>query len=305
MSGPRRARSAVRYSLFVVVVLTAAFIPTASRTAARVAPTQVSYNNALYGSANGFDTCAAKTSSMLSDWWNGTPWWEIGVYLGGSEGQHQGCYDGAYDVDLALSYGYGVTLYWYGPQIGDGCQLPNSIKPFMYFFSGSNTTTAYNQGVAEADSASASATAAHLPAGVRIFYDLEAYNGTSTCRAAAKSFINGWDHEMALNTSFWGAAYGSSCASFVSDWASIASVPIAISPSDVGGGQNDGGLDNGSAFGYPCLSDGAWTNDQRVGQFSIDNHTYGSTALTIDENCADSYLPSTQTGVNSTCSDVL
>lgn len=179
------------------------------------APPASAYNNSLYRNDNGFDTCAAKTQTMLTAWWTGTPWFEIGMYLGGSVGQSPAisCYDGSAAVDRALNTGYAVTLYWYGPQNGSGCQ----IRSFAYYFS-SNTTTAYNQGVHEADLASAAATAAGLPFATRIFYDMEAYgvNGTN-CRAAAKSFINGWDHELAVNSPFWGAAYGSSCASYPID----------------------------------------------------------------------------------------
>lgn len=304
MPRSRVVRSLGRVLGLLALALTVLGSPTDGSPALRVAPAEVSYNNALYTTTNGFDTCAAKTNQMLSDWFNGTPWYDIGVYLGGSEGQHKKCYDGAFAVDLALSYGYGVTLYWFGPQIGGTCPLQGT--GFTHFFSGSDTTAAYNAGVAEADSASSSATAGHLPVGSRIFYDMEAYSGTSTCRAAAKSFINGWDHELNVNTPFFGAAYGSSCGSSPADWATIANVPIAISPADANANLPDGGLDNGSAFGYPCLSDAAWTTHQRVGQFSIDfGHKYGSTTQAVDENCADSYLPSNSTAVSGTCSDVL
>jgi hypothetical protein len=217
-------------------------------------------------------------------------------------GQVLGCYDGSAAVDRALNTGYGVTLYWYGPQLGSPC----NIRSFAHYIS-LNTTTAYNQGVAEADAANSAAIAAGLPFATRIFYDMEAYYANSGCRAAAKSFINGWDHELAFNTAFWGSAYGSSCASYVSDWATIANVPVAISPADTNPNITSGGLDNGSAFGYPCLSNGLWTNDQRVGQFSYDTDgTYNGVHFNIDENCADSYLPNhINAGYSGACSDVL
>lgn len=238
---------------------------------------------------------------MLTAWWTGTPWWDIGMYLGGSVGASLGCNDGAAAVDRALNTGYGATLYWYGPQLGSGCQ----IRSFSHYIS-LNTTTAYNQGVTEANAANTAAIAAGLPVLTRIFYDMEAYYANSGCRAAAKSFIDGWDHQLAFNTAFWGAAYGSSCASYVSDWTTIANVPIAISPADTNPNITSGGLDNGSAYGYPCLSDGLWVNDQRVGQFSYDTDgTYNGVHFNIDENCADSYLPSIFGTESSGCSDVL
>ena len=295
-----RKRARPRYRLFpaaVIAILTLSSAPQAS-----------AYNNSLYRNDNGFDTCLSKSQTMLTAWWSGTPWFEIGMYLGGSVGQDKGCYDGATAVDRALNTGYAVTLYWYGPQNGSGCQL----STFTHYFS-SNTTTAYNQGVHEADLASAAATAAGLPYATRIFYDMEGYGtGGTNCRAAAKSFINGWDHELALNSPFWGAAYGSSCASYPTDWAGIANVPQAISPSGANASNPNGGIDNGSAYGYTCLSDGLWTNDQRVGQFSYDTSDANGNPLVyngvhlsaIDENCADSYLPSIQGTESNTCSDI-
>jgi hypothetical protein len=255
------------------------------------------YYAEVYQTTNGFDTCDAKSQTMLSDWWNGTPWWEIGMYLGGSVGRSLGCYDGAAAVDAALNTGYGVVPYWYGPQLGSPCNM----RPFSSYIS-LNTATAYSQGVSEANSANSAARAAGLPLGTPIFYDMESYNGYSECRAAASAFINGWDYQLNKNTAFWGSAYGSSCASYPSDWASIPNVPFSISPSDAQGT----GLDNGSVYGYPCLSDRAWAYHQRVGQFSQDSHCYNNYFLYIDENCADAQLPTKYGGgVASSCSDLL
>lgn len=279
--------------LVVVAALLAGFL-TSPAPRAEAGP----YYNVMYKTTNGFDTCASKTPTMLSDWWLGTPWWEIGMYLGGSVGLSLGCYDGASAVDSALNTGYGVTLYWYGPQLGSPCD----IVPFSHYIS-LNTTTAYNQGVSEANSANSAATAAGLPIGAPIFYDMEAYYANSGCRAAAEAFINGWDHQINYNTDFWGSAYGSSCASYPSDWASIANVPFSISPADA---QSSTVLDNGSQYGYPCLSNSLWDADQRVGQFSQDYHTYNGLNLGVDENCADADLPSTSSaGISAGCSDVL
>jgi Domain of unknown function (DUF1906) len=299
--GSARKRSHSRFGLFSAAVV-AVFVLSGPP------PANASYNNSLYSNDNGFDTCLAKSQTMLTGWWTGTPWYEIGMYLGGSVGHDKGCDDGTAAVDRALNTGYAVTLYWYGPQNGSGCQL----STFTHYFS-SNTTTAYNQGVAEADLAKAAATAAGLPTLTRIFYDMEGYATSGTnCRTAAKSFINGWDHELAVNSPFWGAAYGSSCASYPTDWAGISDVPVAISPSGVDARNPNGGIDNGSAYGYLCLSDSLWVHDQRVGQFSTDTSDSNGNPLvyngvhlsSIDENCADSYLPSIFGTESQTCNDI-
>ncbi len=289
---PARLSTGSRRTLGLLVLVAALFGGFLTPQAAP--PAAATYYYTLYHNANGFDTCAAKTQTMLSDWWNGTPWYDIGVYLGGSVGQSLGCYDGAAAVDRALNTGYGVTLYWYGPQLGYPCNM----RSFSSYIS-LNTTTAYNQGVAEAGHASYAASVAHLPFATQIFYDMEAYYANSGCRAASKAFINGWVHQLFYNTAWNGAAYGSSCASYPTDWTSIANVPSAVSPSDTA-------LDNGSVYGYPCLANGYWSQHQRVGQFSTDNHTYNGYNLYVDENCADTYLPSIFSGTTGAgCSDVL
>lgn len=288
---PARLSTGSRRTLGLLVLVAALF---GGFLTPQAPPAAASYYDTLYQNANGFDTCSAKTQTMLSDWWNGTPWYDIGVYLGGSVGQSLGCYDGAAAVDRALNTGYGVTLYWYGPQLGSPCNM----RSFSSYIS-LNTTTAYNQGVSQANSASSAAAAAHLPFASTIFYDMEAYYANSGCRAASKAFINGWDHQLFYNTAWDDGAYGSSCASYPSDWASIANVPYAISPADTA-------LDNGSVYGYPCLSNGYWSQNQRVGQFSTDNHTYNGYNLYVDENCADTYLPSIFSGTTGAgCRDVL
>jgi hypothetical protein len=280
--------------LFLVVALLAGFLtPQAPRA-------EAAYYTVLYHTTNGFDTCAAKTQTMLSDWWNGTPWWDIGVYLGGSVGHSVGCDDGAAAVDRALNTGYGVVLYWYGPQLGPPC----NVTTYSNYIS-LNTTTAYNQGVSEANSASSAASAAHLPYASIIFYDMEGYYANSGCRAASKAFINGWDHQLFYNTAWNDGAYGSSCSSYVSDWASIANVPTSISPSDA---NPPPGLDNASVDGYPCLSNSLWSQHQRVGQNSNAGfHKYNNYGIYVDENCTDTYyLPSPLSGgVSAGCSDVL
>jgi len=111
---------------------------------------------------------------------------------------------------------------------------------------------------------------------------------------------------------YWGAAYGSSCASYPTDWAGISNVPAAISPSGANASDPNGGLDNGSAYGHTCLNDGLWPNDQRVGQFSYDTSDANGNPLiyngvhlpAIDENCADSYLPSKFGTESNTCRDI-
>ena len=71
------------------------------------------------------------------------------------------------------------------------------------------------------------------------------------------------------------------------DWATIANVPIAVSPADTNPNITSGGLDNGSAYGYPCLSDGKWKYDQRVGQFSYVNRTdFGGDSIVLQEDGA-------------------
>ncbi|HEX5465963.1 MAG TPA: glycoside hydrolase domain-containing protein [Candidatus Limnocylindrales bacterium] len=229
-----------------------------------------------YVLAEGFDTCANVSAATLSAWWNGTPWYVYGTYLGGSGGAYVGCVPMSQaTINSAIGQGWALEPFWYGRQMPSSCireTYPSTISL--------NTTTAYSQGKSEADSANTAAASFGYGTFDIIYYDLEATGDSSACIAAAKAFVNGWEYELAYFTAYWGGLYGSSCSSNLSSFASIANVPRAIAPRDVN-------HDPTGVYGLSCLSDSLWDNEQRIHQLAaMVPLMYGGHSLVVDEDCA-------------------
>lgn len=250
-------------------------------------------NNGVYVNTNGFDTCNNMTHAQLYDWWNGTPWWHIGMYLGGSVGTAVRCGPmSSAQINDAIGIGFGVVLFWYGPQMASPC----AEKPYAHYIS-LNTTTAYNQGVSEADAASRAASAAGVPVNAEIYYDMEGFYGDSGCVTAAQAFVNGWDSELRYNTPFAPSVYGSSCSSYISSYASITNKPDDIAPAD----QND----VPGVYNQACLPNTEWVHDQRIAQFSGEDYMgFGGYVQYFDEACSDGSLVTAGGNTSATCTDV-
>jgi len=232
--------------------------------------------------AEGFDTCTDPlTNAKLLAWWNNTPIWTVGLYLGGEDGATVGC-TGLTPTTwgYALSLGYGIEPFWYGAQMNpsQGC---GEGDPGLPAYVSLNTNTAYVQGESEASQAAVAAgTQYGVPYGSVIYLDLEAFYNNSGCVAAAESFVQGWDNYLDSVTQFVPGLYGSSFASYLSNMTN-APVPAAIAPADPG-------VDYTGVYGLQCLSDGLWNQNQRIHQDTGEVWTqFGGQYLSVDEDCAD------------------
>ena len=221
----------------------------------------------------GFDTCAAPSTSTMGAWWSGTPWAFVGVYIGGSA---RGCSQ----PNLTSSWfnttnaqGWRYELIWVGPQAP--CTTFASRMSY-------DLNTAYQQGKNEADSAynALSALGFGTAQGTPVVYDLENYPNSSSCRAAVKSFMQGWVDQLAVAPAQVSGVYGSACGSYLADFASIARPPAYIVPADWDY--------NPSTSAMACISGGSWTNHQRIKQYEGGhNETWGGVTINIDSNCAN------------------
>ena len=255
-----------------------------------------------YQNKAGLDACtrALTNQSALSAWWTYSPFYVYGFYLGGVTATKQGCAH----LDLA-TFNYGAGLgwafmpLWYGPQVPQSCGATVAVDYISL-----NATTAYQQGVAEANAAYAAARAMNFGANSVITYDLEAEgHANATCKAAAQAFIKGWDYQMQYNTLYWGWLYGGVSAIFFTDFtpSAITYPPYTIWPWKP--------CCYTSVYGLtPQLSDGLWSLDQRYHQLSKPGtRTYGGVSASIDEDCADTKVISSNTLIptqtNNNCSN--
>ncbi|HKT22018.1 MAG TPA: glycoside hydrolase domain-containing protein [Nitrososphaerales archaeon] len=232
-----------------------------------------------YVMAEGFDTCQFVNSTILQAWWTGTPWYVYGTYLGGDNGAApgRGCVAmSSSTITFAISEGWALEPFWYGPQMPASC----TGLSFPYLIS-LDTSTAYDEGVAQAQAANSAAASFGYGTFDVIYYDMEATGSSSSCLDAAHAFVNGWDWELSAYTPYWGGLYGSTCSSQLSSFATIPNVPYAIAPRDVN-------HDPTGVYGLSCLPDRRWANEQRIHQLSAyDPLTYGGYPLTVDEDCTD------------------
>jgi photosystem II stability/assembly factor-like uncharacterized protein len=245
-------------------------------------PTETPAPGVMVSNKAGFDACTLPSVSKMQTWWNESPYWIYGLYLGGiSYPDPPKCSkaDAAW-VAAVRQQGWQFIPTWVGPQAP--C---STFKNKM----SSDPVTAYHQGRSEADAAVAAAAKVGLiKAGQNtvIYYDLEYFGGASdACRATAKSFINGWTerlHELGQRA----GAYGSGCSSYIRDWATIPNVPDNIwAASWYQPYQYD---PNASVFGVLCLDNSLWANHQRIRQYAGDHsETWGGQSHGIDSDIAD------------------
>lgn len=261
--------------LTVIILLLTNGIPLSSVQATTI-------GNQSYRYAQGFDTCYHPSETGLQDWWSGTPWYAYGTYLGGVGGSYVGCTPISLStLDYAVGLGWGLIPFWYGLQMPQSCgqsYFPGTISL--------NTTTAYNQGVSSADTARNYAESSGYGFGDIIYFDLEGYGVTGGgCRAAAAAFINGWDHELFYNSPYYGAVYGSSCSSFLSDFWTIANVPADVAAADPNNIPE--------IYRLACLPDSEWNDYDRIHQFTNPiSLTYNGYNMPVDEDCINAQIDS-------------
>ncbi|MBO0870174.1 MAG: DUF1906 domain-containing protein [Micromonosporaceae bacterium] len=265
--GRRRGRLRLRLLALLLVPLTAAAAPAAAPRAAH-ASVGISQHR-------GLDTCSAPTVAQMQAFWNNTPFWNIGIYIGG---QLRGCAQ----PNLTSSWlqqvgpngiGWQFLPIWVGPQAPcSGFQTTFAWDP----------GTAYQQGRNEA--LAAYRTAVNLGMSVQdapITYDLEAFNSADpNCVSAAQWFIQGWVDQLHVPVAQLAGVYGSSCASALAAFASLNPAPDYIWAANWD--------NNPSTQSLSCVSSGLWSNHQRHKQYAGGhNETWNGVTLNVDSDCSD------------------
>jgi hypothetical protein len=259
-------RLPVRFA--VVAVLLAAAVSTISVQTSEPAHASFGISQRM-----GWDACGIGSTANASAFWTGTPYWNMGLYLGGSS-YGTGCtrWSNA-NVSTLQSQGWKFLPLWVGPQ------APCTGFPSRF---SSNPTTAYNQGKTEAISAyqkivSLGWSTLDAP----IIYDLEGFDtGNASCVAAVKQFISGWMYQLHLPPAQKGGVYGSTCSSNLSGLAGIANVPDFIA------GAN--WSDNKNTATLACIPTNYWTQNQRHKQYVGDhNETWNGVTLNVDNDCSN------------------
>ncbi|CAN5330520.1 hypothetical protein BH11PSE11_BH11PSE11_27120 [soil metagenome] len=236
----------------------------------------------------GFDACSAPSSSTMQKWWTNTPWSFIGIYIGGAV---RGCSQPnltATWMNTTRAQGWRYELIWVGPQAP--CSTFSTRMSY-------DTGTAYSQGKSEALKAYNALMGlgfTNSAAGTPVVYDLENYPNSSSCRAAVKSFMQGWVDQLAVAPAQVSGIYGSACGSYLNDFASMARPPNFIVAAQWDNNQSTSSLS--------CVGSGYWTGHQRIKQYKGDhNETWGGVTINIDSQCANGPLAPTGSLSSTAC----
>ncbi|HSS68835.1 MAG TPA: glycoside hydrolase domain-containing protein, partial [Nocardioidaceae bacterium] len=226
----------------------------------------------------GFDACSAPDQSTMDELRFESPYWGVGVYIGGPERTcSQPALDAAW-VRTQAARGWHVFPVWVGRQ--SQC----SDRSFVTQISARNAK-ATAQGVASANDAVRTAKRLGIGKGSTLFLDVEAYdNTTSACNQPVLSYQSGWNsrlRKLGWKGGFYSAgSSGIASIGFIKQTQPDAySLPTAIWIS--------------SADGKPTtdvprfIDNGLWRH-QRMHQYRIDvTRSFGAATLQLDENAID------------------
>src|SRR6266508_1173816 len=231
----------------------------------------------------GIDACTAPSLDTLRAFWNGTPYGDLGIYLGGV---NRACGQPnltASWVSQAVDIGWSFLPIWVGPEAP--CFSYNYAK-----FS-NDPATAAAQGQQEASGAIAAAQSVGFARGSVVYYDMEAYG--TTCSPAVQAFIGGWT--SALHAAGWKAGMYGSCTN-VGDFAMANPRPDALWFAHWDGVP--GPIDPN------CPATQPWSTDRIVKQWKGPHtETSNGATLEVDGDCADGIVAPIAHGTLPFCSD--
>lgn len=245
------------------------------------------------GQTQGFDACQDPTESQMSAFWNGTPYYWLGTYIGGYEmACAQPNLNSVWLWDL-YNQGWKFEFLWVG--------LQAPCTTYQYRFS-SNTSTAFSQGQNEAINA-VNYLINNLGVGnnaqsTAVTFDLDV--APSACQAATNAFISGWDYQLSLSPAQESGVYGGVCYSSLQSYANISYVPVFV-----WGGLWDGASttkDLWNSSGNCGVTSGSWVYSQRLKQWQgPHNETWNGVQLNIDDDCANTWVNPSGTITDSAC----
>jgi len=235
-------------------------------------------------SAGGFDRCVAPTVSHMGTWWSYSPYYDVGIYVGGDEATCPPNTPSNPNLDASWvsqvsGMGWGLMPLWVGPQMSElDC---GGLQSWKYVIS-LDPSTAYSQGLSEGVSALSAANSLGVTSSV-IYYDMEPYvHDGSTCSNAAINFVEGWVEELHAG-GFTAGLYTISTYYYqdASDFASASPVPDAVWPANYGV--------NHSVLNIPYLSNSYWATSQRIHQYCSDISSDPQNCSTSEDGLGESF----------------
>jgi len=224
----------------------------------------------------GFDALCLPDATAMQTWWHDSPYWYVGTYLGGANASCRG--SSSCPCPPASWFSQVAPQGWTFLPIWVGVQASGLTDP----------TSAFTQGVMEADSAADRMAALGFPLGSIVYYDFESPSST----ASVQAFVNGWVSELHVRGQNAGI-YGSYLSAAAWQGSNVPNQPDAIWPYDLNVGAMVFGLCGPTPTSY-CLPDSLWANHQRIHQFTqcndlscAESYPSGTSGYIVDEDYAD------------------
>lgn len=235
-----------------------------------------------------FDACATPDQAAMDAWLESSPYWAVGVYLGGSNRYYCGA-DGTTDalsadwVATQARHGWRILPLWVGPQA--------SCAGYADVIDATNRdgyAPARAQGRAAANQAVAAARALGVGAGSTLWYDLEDFDlqASNDCRRSALSFLSAWTKRLHSLHYVSGVYSNVAAGVHALDYADAVSPRAYVEPDQVWYAWGNGRAD--TAIDTKWVRRGSWQPHRRVHQYRHDvRRTYGGVTLTVDESFLD------------------
>lgn len=237
-----------------------------------------------------FDARCAPTQEQMDAWLTSSPFWGVGIYIGGSTAS---CQPSATDpgqphldatwVSRQRSAGWRLLPIWVGPQASCQAFYADRIDPAP----AGDYAAADARGRAEAAAAVARARQLGLPRRTTLWYDLEGGFDVAEddCRRSALRFLSGWT--LALRDAGYRSGVYSSISAGIHalDYADTASAGSYAMPDQVWYAWYNNRPD--TAVDPQWVREDSW-DGERVHQYQAQVvATYGGVPLTIDRNAFD------------------
>jgi photosystem II stability/assembly factor-like uncharacterized protein len=214
--------------------------------------------------AEGFDMkCVASAPNMLT-WWEFSPYYDAGVYLGGSNVSCKtNMFLNSTWVNSVASAGWGIIPLWVGLQ--SPCISKSSSVWTI------SETIPYDEGKWDADAAVATASSLGMGSSI-IYFDMEYYapnsylkDGTA-CSPLVVQFLQGWADEL-HSYGYAAGLYGSRGDWWTKTGGAQDFVQLLGEVDDVW--ISDGNSNNDSVWNLGSLPNSYWDNNQRIHQYIL------------------------------------
>jgi hypothetical protein len=233
----------------------------------------------------GFDACSTPSTATMADW-GASPYRGIGIYIGGANAAcSQPNLSAAWVSQESLAGWHMIPIYV-------GLQSPSNSCGCA----GISPAQAATQGTAAAQDAIVQAQAIGMGGGNPIYFDMEAYNRTSTNTNAVLTFLQAWTAE--LHAGGYVSGVYSSDASGISDLVAQFGTGF-LEPDDLWIAN----WNNQQTTTDPDVPAAEWAAHQRLHQFrGAHDETYGGAKINIDGDYLDGATAAagTGTGVDAT-----